>query len=178
MTFATVGEVSRRAQVVALVDATPHGELIPYEAIEMALGLDRPSAQAVVNQAKTSIGRDLQKALSAVTNVGYRVLQPSEHLNLAKKHQRKGRRQTRKAHGAVRFTDFTQLSADERDKFDLANATLAALERFEKRADLRYASREKVDAFIAEQSGRNERTAGEVQSMNDRLARLEKLIKT
>lgn len=174
--FATVGEVSRRRMVVDLVADTPAGDVVPYDVLEIALGVDRRTVQTVVNQAKPSLQKTCQKSLVAIRNVGYRVLLPGEHLELAKTHQKRGRRQTRKAKSAVKNTDFAQLSDIERVKYDIAVATISALERFEKRADLRYASRERVESFIKQQVGHNDRTEGEVSDLRDRLARLESLM--
>lgn len=177
MPFEPINEVSRRQAVVDMLSAIPSGEVVPYDALEIALGLDRHAVQSVVNQAKPSLQKIGQKSLVAVRNIGYRVLSPGEHIDLARDHQKKGRRQTRKAKSAVAHTDYAKLSDIERAQYDIALATISALERFERRADLRYASKERVDAFIREQGGHNDRTTSEVSDLKSRLGRLEDLVR-
>lgn len=175
--FVPLGDVSRRQQVIELVADAEPGDVIPYELLEAALGLDRHSTQSVVNQAKLGLQKGHQKSLMAVRNVGYRVLAPAEHLELAQAHQAKGRRQTRKSRHAVEHTDYTKLSEAERTKFDIAVGVLRTLERWERRADLRYASKERLDEFVAMQSNKNDRTDSEVSDLQARLARVEQLLK-
>jgi hypothetical protein len=151
----------------------PPGAVMLYGELESLLGLDRMGMQAVVNQAKSSLQKTHKRSVVAVRNVGYRVLAAAEHLDLAKVHQRKGRRQTRRSKSAVVNTDYNELSESERLRFDIAVDTIRALQAFERRADLRYASRERVESFIAHQSAKNERTESEVLDMQERLARLE-----
>lgn len=177
MNFTPIGDVSRRNMVIDTVgDITP-GDIITYDALEMALGLGRPAVQAVVNAAKPGIQKRHQRSLVAVRGIGYRVLLPAEHLGLAQEHQKRGRRQTRRSRMAVTHTDYNELSELERVRFDIAIATLKALEAFERRADLRYASRERVESFITEQSKKNIKNEEEARSVQDRLARLEKLMR-
>lgn len=173
MTFTPKGAVSQRQTVLDLVADTPHGEVVPYEALEIALNADRRAVLCAVNQAKPSMQKLFCKSVVAVRGIGYRVLHPGEHLELAKTHQKRGRRQTKRAKSAVANTDRSMLSELERVKYDIAVQTVSALERFERRADLRYASRERLDSFIRNQSDVNSRTAGEVVDLKDRLARLE-----
>ncbi|AEK09417.1 hypothetical protein LITTLEE_33 [Mycobacterium phage LittleE] len=181
--FEPKGTVSRRQMVLDVIEETPYGEIVPYEALEIALGVDRQGVLVAVNQAKSSAQKEFKKSLVAVRNVGYRVLNPGEELELAKVHQRRGRRQTKKAKSAVVNADYAKLTDLERVKYDIAVQTVAALERFERRADLRYASRERLDSFIKEQSTLNSKTGerinktdNEVSELKSRLARLEFLM--
>lgn len=174
--FVPLADVSQRQMVIDMAADVEPGEIITYEAIESLLGLDRPRAQSVVNQAKFGLQKTHQKSLVAVRGVGYRVLSPSEHLELAKVHQAKGRRQTRKSRQAVEHTDYSKLNEAERTKYDVAIGVLRTLERWERRADLRYASRERLDDFVSAQSTKNARTDSEVSDLKTRLARIEQLL--
>ena len=179
MPFTTIGETSRRLQVIEYAGQIEDGEVIRYEELEALLGgeLQRAKIQQVVNQAKQGLQKTYKKSLEAVPTIGYRVLLPGEHIHLSRHHQKKGRRQTRRSKSAVVNTDYTQLTELERVKYDIASATIRALEQFERRADLRYASRERVESFIREQSSKSARTDDDVASVKDRLARLEALVR-
>ncbi|SIJ95529.1 Uncharacterised protein [Mycobacteroides abscessus subsp. abscessus] len=174
--FESISDKSRRQTVVDLFADVEPGQVVPYDFLEAALGLDRAMTQGVVNQAKSGIQREHQKSLVAVRNVGYQVIEPQSHIRLAQDHQRKGRRQTRKALMAVENTDYDKLDEADRLRFDVAVGVIKTLVQWERRADLRYASREKLDAFVAKQDSRNERTDNEVSELRDRLSRVESLL--
>lgn len=174
--FESMSDKSRRQTVVDLFETVQPGEVVPYNVLEDVLGLDRPTTQSVVNQAKTGIQRTHQKSLVAVRNVGYQVIQPGSHLRLAQHHQKKGRKQTRRALMAVENTDYDQLDETQRLRFDVAVSVIKTLVQWEKRADLRFASREKLDEFVSQQDSRNQRTDSEVSELRNRLARVESLL--
>lgn len=175
--FKTIGEKSRRLQVIEKVADMQPDQVISYETLESMLSVDRLTAQSVVNSALPGLQREHKKTLVAVRGVGYRVLQANEHLGLATRHQRKGRRAVRRGKLVVVHTDYGQLTEAEKVKADTARQIFAAQEAFERRADLRYASKEKLDQFIAGQSSTNERTVEQVEQVKARLRELEKLVK-
>lgn len=176
--FTPVGDVSRRQQVIELASTAKPGDLLTYDSLQQMLGCDLETVRSAVNQAKPGCQRELQKSLVAVRNEGYLVALPEQHLDIAKTHQRKGRRQTKKSLSAVEHTDYSQLSESDRTRFDIAVGVIRVLETWERRADLRYSSREKLDEFILSQSDTNDRTSSDVANLKQRLARVESLVKT
>lgn len=174
--FSPIGEKSRRVQVIEAAAKLEFDEVLTYEHLQDLLSADRPTVQAAVHAAIPGLQTGHKKTLEAVRNVGYRVVRPNEHLRIATKHQKKGRRSTRRGKLAVVNTDYSELTEEERAKADTARQIFDAMEAFERRADLRYASKEKVDQFIAGQSQTNLRTVEEVDGVKERLARLEQLV--
>lgn len=171
--FEPIGEKSRRVQVIEIASSMNHDDVLTYEVLESLLNVDRRTAQSAVNQALRGLEIDHNKTLEVVRNVGYRVVRPNEHTRLAMKHQRKSLRQVSKAKSKVDHVDLSTMTDGERAAVTIAAAALASQMDFARRADLRYASKSKVDQFVREQSSVNAQTAEEVESMKDRVARLE-----
>lgn len=173
--FKTVGEKSRRVMLIEMVQRTDPGAVLTYEELGALFGLDsRTDIQGAVNGAKRSVEANTKKSLVAVTNKGYRVALPDEHHSLAVKHQRKGRNQIKRAMSKVRHLDMSALTQDQRTVVIAAQVALAAQADFERRADIRYAKRAEMDAFMSEQSTVNDRSDAKLQEMQERMERLEK----
>lgn len=172
--FNPVNEISRRKQLIDLVSETDFGAVIEYDSLGEMFGLeDRRDIQSAVNSAKSSVEKNTRRALQAVPNKGYRVVDPSEHYGLAVHHQRKGRKQLRRALSKVNNVELDQLTSDQRTAVIAARVALAAQADFERRADLKYANRQEMETHMREQSEKVERSESEVKSLMDRIERLE-----
>lgn len=175
--FEAKGAKSRRQMLVDAVTECAYGELLPYPELGELFGLSaRKDIQSAVNGAKRSIEVNCSKTLVAVPNEGYRVADPAEHYKIATVHQRKGRRQSAKALSKVRHVDVSGLSQEDRDKLINAQTLISTLQQFERRADLRYANRKRVESFIADQDRKNKRSDDQLSEMMSRLERLESKI--
>lgn len=173
--FETVGAKSRRLMLIDLVAGTEPGTLIRYEELGDLFGLDsRMDIQGAVNGAKRSVEANTKKSLVAVKNEGYRVALPDEHHSLAVKHQRKGRNQIKRAMSKVQNVNLAALTQDQRTVVIAAQVALAAQADFERRADIRYAKRAEMEAFMSEQSTVNHRSDERLREMQERMERLEK----
>ena len=81
------------------------------------------------------------------------------------------------AKSKVAHVDLSQLTEGERVAIALATTALAAQLDFQRRADLRYANRQQVEAFMAEHKESAERTTEELEKVRQRMARLEAKVK-
>lgn len=173
--FEQRGEKSQRVMVLEVLSSVPYGETVPYERLsEVMGGADVQTVQAAVNRAKRALEAEHDRAVEAVRGVGYRVVEPREQQRLALAHQRKSRRSLVRARSKVAHVDLSALTEGERAAFTLAATALAAQLDFARRADLRYASKAKVDEFMSEQSRKSERTDAELDEVKARMERLER----
>lgn len=173
--FKPIAEKSRRAMLVELVESTNPGEVLTYEKLAELFDLwDKSAIQANVNGAKASVEKNTKKALEAVRNEGYRVVNAAEHHRLATHHQRKGRGQLKRAMSKVNYVDMSQLTPDQRTVIISSRVVLAAQADFERRADLKYAKREDLEAYTEQVNQRSERSESEIERMKERLERLER----
>jgi hypothetical protein len=91
--FTPIGEVSRWKTLYGVLQKTPVGGIAPYEELGAALGLDpvadRHTIQVAIRRAAQELEETDKRAVEPVTNVGYRVVEVTERLRLARQHQRK-----------------------------------------------------------------------------------------
>lgn len=164
------GEQSRRSIALELLAARSADEVVTYEELAEALGVDdRPIAQAAVNTAKLALERDHNKAVAAVKDVGYRVVHASEQLGLAKRHQVSSRRQLVRARSKVKNIDMAKLTEGEKAAVTLAATALGLQIEYARRADIRAGNLEDAVAKLTEGQGKSADAVAEL------MARLEKL---
>lgn len=171
--FQAVGEKSRKRLLIELIDKCLYDQLLSFEELEDFLGCSRKDVYSVVSASAMTMESELSKALISERGKGYRVARPDEHWGEAHKRQRRARRQTLRAKSKVDHVDETGMSQEERDRLANGRQILAALSAFEKRADMKYASKASLDAWVSEQSSRNERTEDELERIRSRMERLE-----
>lgn len=168
--FTPLGEKSRREMVLEMLAAADYDTTVKYSALEDALDADRATVQAAVHQAKPALERNHRKAVVAVKNVGYRIVNPSEHHGLAVVHQKKSVRQIRKSLSKVNYVDASQLTEGEKAAVTLAATSLALQLDYMRRNDIRA---KRHDDMIKATQKRTERTEAEIAELKARLARIE-----
>lgn len=171
--FTPLGDKSRRVMILDLVATRKYGDTIAYAELETMLNVDRQTAQAAMHQTIRSLEREQSKTVEAVRNIGYRIVNPGDHLRMATRHQKKARRSVTRAKSKVDHVDMGELTDGEKAAVTLAATALAAQIEFARRADLRYAKREEVESFVSAQVVHNTRTVGELDAVKARMARLE-----
>lgn len=173
MMFKKIGERSQRNMVIDAIGPRDPDTLITYDELTDLLGRDKTTCQAIVNQAKAGLEKEHQKALVAVRNEGYRIVNAGEHLGLAQGHQKRSVRQLRKARSKVVNVDLGALTPGERTAVTLAATTLAAHLDYARRNDLRVSRLE-----VAQEVTRSEqdRSGAEIAQLHERLSRLEGLV--
>lgn len=170
--FVPLGEMSRRDLVLKQLSVADYDEIVSYESLAAILdGVDRTIVQVAVNAAKPVLEKEHRKAVVAVPNTGYRVVQPGEHIGLAVAHQKKSRRSLKRSHSKVTHVELSKLTEGERTAVTLAATSLALQIDYIRRNDLRVARQEKALEAVTSVS---DRTAEEVAELRSRLDRLER----
>ncbi len=100
-----------------LEDAEP-GQVITYADLEGLLGRTFATNRGPLYRARKTLGEMRHRWLEAMPNVGYRVVEPLEHMRISAGHRRKSRRQVGMAIRVLESTDLTQLKEDALAKFD------------------------------------------------------------
>jgi hypothetical protein len=172
--FEPIGEQARWRTLVDLFAKVDRGAVVTFEDLAEELGLDsvqdRRAIQAAVNQAQKTLSREHDRSLTSVRGVGYRVALPDEHVDLAGRQQRKGRRALQRAQVHVDHVDLSALSDEGRQIVYAAARALAWQQQQIKRLDLRQKDLERVLAGV---TTRQERTEAEHGA---RISELEKRI--
>jgi hypothetical protein len=101
-----------------LLEGAESGTIITYADLEGLLGRDFAVNRGPLYRARRTLGELRHRWLEAVPNVGYRVVEPLEHMRISAGHRRKSRRQVGMAIRVLESTDLTQLTTDALAKFD------------------------------------------------------------
>lgn len=170
--FTPIGDQSRRVLVLERLAAAPVDSVVTYEELSEVLGdVDRRTVQGAVNAAKFNLEKAYSKAVVAVSNTGYRIVRASEHLTLAKHHQKKSLKQLRRSRSKVDHVDYNQLTEGEKAAISLAATSIALQMDYMRRNDIRST---RIEASVAAVQKESERSAEELAELRNRLARLER----
>ncbi len=150
------------------------GDLFTYEEMGEALGLDpvadRHTMQLAMRRAAKEFLYVDKHAVDSVTNVGYRVVLPPEHMQLARRQQRRSSKALKLGHSQVTNVDFNQMGPEERKAFELVARAIGMQMDFNRRMDVRQKRMEDaVGAVVA----RHDRSEEEIAELRARLERLE-----
>lgn len=177
MVFEPVGELARWRALLPLFVEVERGTVVTYDELAEALDLDptkdRRAIQAAVGQAQKTLSREHDRSLTPVRNVGYRVVLPNEHVDLAGRQQRKGRKAIARAQGHVDHVDLSSLSDEGRQIVYAAARALSWQQQQIRRLDLRQADLEHVLMSV---TSRQDRSEAEHATHATRLAELERKI--
>jgi hypothetical protein len=173
--FEPLGETARWRIIYELLTETPVGDVLTYDAIADALdldaGKDRHTVQVSTRRAATELEKVDKNAVEAVPGVGYRVVQPEEHLRLAKYQQRRSSRALARGSSKVINVDLSNVDPEIRQAFQVVAAAFAMQMDFNRRTDVRQKKLEQALDTVREKSTRTE---DEVAELRARLERLEK----
>ncbi|MFL3869241.1 hypothetical protein LT966_21820 [Streptomyces griseobrunneus] len=172
--FEPIGAEARWRTVYKLLTRQNVGDTVTYQQLADALDLhpkrDRTTIQAAVRRASQDFEERDKHALTAVANVGYRVVEAHEHLGLARKQQRKAGRALANGHSKVINVDFTGMDPEVRKAFEVTGRAFSLQMDFNRRFDVR---QKRLESVVQETSQRTDRNEAEIAELKERLARLE-----
>ena len=172
--FEPAGETARWRVIYELLAECDVDEVVTYEQMGEALQLDpvgdRHSIQLAMRRASIELEKVNKRATEAVVNVGYRVVEPEEHLRLAKGQQRRSSKALARGHSKVVNVDLTGVDPEVRKAFQVVASAFAMQMEFNRRTDIRQKKLEDALETVREKSTR---TDEEVAELRARLERLE-----
>jgi hypothetical protein len=172
--FQPAGEQARWKIVYALLQETPTGNVLTYERIGTALSLDVKSDRHAIQMAMRRAAKEHEeadyRAVEAVPNQGYRVVETPEHLRLARRQQKRAGRALARGQSKVVHVDLSGLEPETRRAFEVVARAFAMQMDFNKRFDVRQA---KLEDAVTSMTERTDRTEQEIADLKARLARLE-----
>lgn len=172
--FTPSGTQARWRVLYRLLQPLAVGDLLDYETMADALGLDSVKDRTTIQLAMRRAARELEqiekRAVDAVKNEGYRVVEPEEHADLAKRHQTKSNRSLQRGQSKVVNVDLSGMEPETRKAIELMAQAFAAQLDFNRRMDVRQQHLEKAMESVTEQQ---ERTDEQLADLQERLRRLE-----
>jgi hypothetical protein len=172
--FKPVGERARWLDIYALLQVAKTNDVITFEEMGEALGLDpeqdRPSIRVALYRAAREHETVDKRAVMAVPNKGYRVVEPQEHLGLARRHQRRSSRSLVRGHSKAVNVDMSKIEPEARKALEMVGSVIALQMDFNRRAESKLAAHDRVIKTLVEAK---ERTDSERDEFRARLERLE-----
>ena len=172
--FTPVGDRARWRIIYDALAVMRPGDVLTYEHAARLLDLhpddDRHTIQSAIRDAARRNETDNKHAIEAVPNVGYRVVQPTEHARLAKNYQRRSAVAIKSGKSKVVNVDLSGMDPDTRRGFELMALAFSRQEDFNRRMDIRQHRLERVVAATVEKT---QRSSEEVAELRARLERLE-----
>lgn len=176
--FQPSGAQARWRVIYGLLRELDVGDMLSYDDMAHALDLDPVKDRTTIQLAMRRAARELETAdkhaVDVVVNEGYRIVEPVEHADLARRHQKKANKSLVRGRSKVDNVDFNGMEPNARKAIELMAAAFAAQIDFNRRMDVRQANLEKAVEAVTKQSAENkQRTDEEIAELRARLRRLE-----
>lgn len=173
--FKPVGDVARWKLIYPLLVACKVDEIVTYETLAEALSLDLDRDRKIIQMSMRRAAKEHEEvnkyAIEPLPNIGYRVVQPAEHLRLAQSQQKRAGRTLARGHSKAVNVDLNAIdNIETRKALELVGRAFAMQMEFNKRFDTRQNQLEQV---LDNVNARTERTETELNELRARLARLE-----
>ncbi|GAA3441049.1 hypothetical protein [Planomonospora venezuelensis] len=173
-TFAPIGDQARWRTVYEHLKAANIGDVVTYEQLGEALGLNPEKERHPIQMAVRRAAKEYQdvdkRALDSVPNQGYRIVEASEHLVLARRQQARSSRALERGHRVATNVDLNQVDDHTRRALEAVATAFSYQMEFNRRFDVR---QRRLEQAVAAQSERVERTETEIAELKARLSELE-----
>jgi hypothetical protein len=144
------------------------GETVSYEDLASAIQSDKRSViQSAVRQAGQRLLTEDMRAIEAVPNRGYRIVQPEEHLRLSRSQGRRSQSALTKGRDVASYTDLNGMDPAMRA------VVLATAQGFNRMHDMLRSTNRQLASLGRAQAALEKRVNEASVSNDDRLARLE-----
>lgn len=176
--FEPIGEQARWRTLYDLLKRTEINGIVTYVQMGAVLQLhpegDRDLLQKTMRiAAKRHLSLD-HRAIEAVPNAGYRVVEAREQIGLAQRRQRRSQVQLHNGHSLASDIDMNALQPNERSFAQMVGMAFAMQMDFNRRLDVRKSRLEQTLETIREsQTMDRRRTDEEVLELKERLRKLE-----
>jgi hypothetical protein len=178
--FQPIGAQARWRVIYGILCKTPTNGTVTYETLGEALGLDpdgdRHAIQMAMRRAAAEHEAEDKRAVDVVPNEGYRVVPAPEHLDLARRHQKKAGRSLVRGQSKVVNVDLSDIEDPEvRKALELTAQAFSLQLDFNRRFAVRQSQLEKtVHEIAGTQSADRKRTDEEVARLRERVELLER----
>lgn len=140
------------------------GTIIKYDQLSSVMGRNILEARGPVYRAMQELERQDNRSLANVVGIGYRITIAQEHEGLAKHHHAKSKRQMKKALLKVTSADKSQLTREERARFEAMELAIKQQGDMIKRLDSRV-------AVVEKKQEKHDTTSAKLDKLMDALKR-------
>lgn len=176
--FTPTGEQARWRVIYERLQKMEVDGVLTYEEMGELLDLnpvsDRHTLQMAMRRAALELEQVDKHAVDAVRGVGYQVVQPSEHLVLARRHQKKAGRSLKRGRSKAENVNFNEIGPETQRAFLVVASAFQAQMNIIQSLDIRQRNLETAVAAVHQEAGEDRaRTAGDIAELRSRLEQLE-----
>lgn len=176
--FQPVGEQARWRYAFELFEEAETGTVVSYDELAEAMGLDpvkdRMTIQNAVQQAIPKLEKECRRTVESVRGAGYRVADPKGHLRRAYKHSTKAVRSLKRGQSAADNVDLNTVDDPAvRKALEAMQGAIAGQIEAHRRVVAKVMRQERAIDLLKEESAQRKI---DVEKVNERLARLEKVL--
>jgi FKBP-type peptidyl-prolyl cis-trans isomerase 2 len=176
--FEPIGAQARWKTVYEILVKTPTGDIITYEQLGEALGLNPEDDRNKIVQALRRAAKEHEehdkRAVDVAPGQGYRPVDPTGSLTLARRQQKKAGRSLVRGHSKAVNVDLNGVDPEVRKALEMLGHAFTLQMDFNRRFEGKQARLEQTIREIADSAAEDrKRTAEEVAELRERLARLE-----
>jgi hypothetical protein len=172
--FDPAGAKARWKTIYELLKLTNDNGILTYREMGEALGLDPETDRGAIVQAVRRAAKEHEevdkRAITAVPNKGYRIAAPKEHLDLARRQQKRSSKALVRGQSKVVNVNMSKLDPEARRAFEVVAQGFAQLMDFNRRFERRQQEHTEVIASLVETTQRSD---AERDELKERLARVE-----
>lgn len=176
--FRPAGTRARWRVLYDLVRRVDVGDTLTYVAMADALDMherrDRDKLQVAFRRAAEELLQEDSRAVEAIANVGYRVVQAREHLRLAEHHKTKAGNELVRGRDTLARVDRTGLNPSAQQMVLYAFSALSALVERVERTDLR---QQRLEEAMEETVQRQDRSTEELADLRARMEAMEQRLR-
>lgn len=166
------GVQARWKKVYDLLKGMDVGDVLTYDTLaELFPELERQGLQGVVRRAAQEFLEENNRGLRNVRGLGYRVINPAEHIEVARWHQARSVQSLKRGQSAVAHVDLSGMSPEIRALTEATGRALTNQLAYMQRMDVRQKKLERVLSDTVDRTATNE---DQIRELQERLDRLEK----
>jgi hypothetical protein len=172
--FTPIGETARWRIIYNLLTGKDINDVLAYTEAAAALQVDAATQRHIIQGAVRRAAREFavvdNRALEAVPNTGYRVVEAEEQLRLARYQQRRSSKALQRGRSLVSHADLSGVDPEVRRAFYVTGQLLSAQLDFNRRMDIR---QKRLETAVQSMQVRSSLTDEEVAQLRARIERLE-----
>jgi hypothetical protein len=177
--FQPSGEQARWRVAYGVLQAAEVNSVVTYDELGEALSLDpdrdRHAIQMAIRRAAQELEEQDKRAIDAIPNKGYRIVEAPEHLVLARRHHRKAGRSLARGHSKAVNVDLTGVDPDVRRALEVTAQAFSLQMDFNRRFAVRQSQLEQAVREITDtQTTDRQRSADDIAMLRERIERLER----
>lgn len=177
--FQPIDGQARWRVVYELLQAAEVNSVVTYDELGAALNLDadsdRHAIQMAIRRAAQELEQQDKRAIDAIPNKGYRIVEAPEHLVLARRHHKKAGRSLARGHSKAVNVDLNGVDPEVRKALELTAQAFSLQMDFNRRFAVRQSQLEQAVREITHaQATDRQRSADDIAMLRERIERLER----